>query len=163
MKKHQKQAAIENLESKFSSSQAAFLVNYQGMSVAQLKTLRFQLDSKGGSLKVAKNRLVKIALKDVSNCQGLTELLKGQLAYVFSQGEITSVAKVLTDFAKANEKLKIVAGCAESKIYDAKSVAILGSLPSREVLLAQLCGVLNAPVVQFALVIKAVAEKKEAQ
>lgn len=163
MKKHQKQAAIENLEAKFSTSQAAFLVNYQGLSVKQLKTLRFQLDSKGGSLKVAKNRLVKIALKDVSNCNGLTDLLKGQLAYVFAQGEITSVAKVLTNFAKENEQLKIVAGCAESKIYDAKTVTVLGSLPAREVLLAQLCGVLNAPVIKFALALKAVAAQKEAQ
>ena len=160
MKKQQKQAAIENLEARFSNSQAAFLVNYQGMSVAQLKTLRFALDDKGGSLKVAKNRLAKLALKDVSNCHGLDSLLVGQLAYVFSKGEITSVAKVLVDFAKKNDKLKVVAGCSESKIYDAKSVAVLASLPSREVLLSQLCGVLNAPVVLFALAIKAVAEKK---
>ncbi len=160
MKKQQKQAAIDNLEARFSNSQAAFLVNYQGMSVAHLKALRFALDDKGGSIKVAKNRLAKLALKDVSNCQGLDSLLVGQLAYVFSKGEITSVAKVLVDFAKKNDKLKVVAGCSESKIYDAKSVAVLASLPSREVLLSQLCGVLNAPVVLFALAIKAVAEKK---
>lgn len=160
MKKHQKQAAIENLETRFSTSQAAFLVNYQGLSVSQLKKLRFALDDKGGLLKVAKNRLARLALKDVSRCQGLQELLKGQLAYVFAQDEITSVAKVLTDFAKQNDQLKIVAACSDSKIYDAKSVAVLGSLPSREVLLAQLCGVLNAPVILFALAIKAVAEKK---
>lgn len=160
MKKQQKQAAIENLEARFSNSQAAFLVNYQGMSVAHLKSLRFQLDDKGGSLKVAKNRLAKIALKNISKCHGLDSLLTGQLAYVFGQGDITSVAKVLADFAKKNDKLKIVAGCSESIIYDAKSVAILGSLPSREVLLSQLCGVLNAPVVLFAMAIKAVEEKK---
>ncbi|MDP3788278.1 MAG: 50S ribosomal protein L10 [Candidatus Chromulinivorax sp.] len=160
MKKQHKQAAIENLEARFSTSQAAFLVNFQGLSVAQLKTLRFELDNKGGSLKVAKNRLAKLALKNVSNCQGLDSLLVGQLAYVFSKGEITSVAKVLVDFAKKNDKLKVIAGCSESKIYDAKSVAVLASLPSREVLLSRLCGVLNAPVVLFALAIKAVAEKK---
>ena len=160
MKRHQKQAAIENLEARFSRSQAAFLVNYQGMSVTQLKTLRFALSDKGGSLKVAKNRLARLALKGVSSCHGLQELLTGQLAYVFAENEITSVAKVLTDFAKQNDTLKIVAACSDSKIYDAKSVAVLGSLPSREVLLAQLCGVLNAPVIVFALAIKAVAEKK---
>jgi large subunit ribosomal protein L10 len=160
MKKQHKQAAIENLEARFSGSQGSFLVNYQGMSVAHLKALRFALADKGGSLKVAKNRLARLALKDVSSCKGLEELLVGQLAYVFSQGEVTSVAKVLVDFAKKNDKLKVVAGCSESKIYDAKSVATLASLPSREVLLSQLCGVLNAPVVLFALSIKAVAEKK---
>ena len=161
MKKQQKQATIENLEARFSSSQASFLVNYQGLSVAHLKTLRFALSDKGGSLKVAKNRLARLALKDVSNCQGLESLLVGQLAYVFSQSEITSVAKVLVDFAKKNDKLKVVAGCSQSKIYDAKSVAVLASLPSREILLSQLCGTLNAPVILFALAIKAVAEKKE--
>ena len=160
MKKHQKQAAIENLESKFSSSKAAFLVNYQGMSVSQMKNLRFALDDKGGSLKVAKNRLARLAVKGLSDCQGLDSLLVGQLAYVFAQGDMTSVAKVLNDFAKKNDKLKIVAGCSESKVYDAKSVRIIASLPSREILLSQLCGVLNAPVVVFAMAIKAVAEKK---
>ena len=160
MKKHQKQATIENLEAKFSSSKAAFLVNYQGMTVSQMKTLRFALDDKGGSIQVAKNRLARRALKDLSGCQGLDSLLVGQLAYVFAQGDMTSVAKVLSDFAKGNEKLKIVAGCAESKVYDAKSVRAIAALPSREILLSQLCGVLSAPVVQFALAIKAVAEKK---
>jgi len=160
MKKQQKQAAIDNLESRFTASNGAFLVNYQGMTDTQLKELRSELDSKGGSLKVAKNRLAKLALKSVSKCHGLESLLVGQLAYVFAQDDITSVAKVLSTFAKTSGKLKVVAGCSESKIYDAKSVAILGSLPSREVLLAQLCGVLNAPVILFALAIKAVAEKK---
>jgi len=160
MKKQQKQAAIESLEAQFSKSHGSFLVNFQGLSVAQLKSLRFELSDKGGSLKVAKNRLARLALKDVSSCQGLDSLLVGQLAYVFAQDEVTSVAKVLVDFAKKNDKLKVVAGCSESKIYDAKSVAVLASLPSREVLLAQLCGVLNAPVILFALSIKAVAEKQ---
>ena len=160
MKKHQKQATIENLETKFSSSKAAFLVNYQGMTVSQMKNLRFALDDKGGSLKVAKNRLARLALKDLSGCQGLDSLLVGQLAYVFAEGDMTSVAKVLSDFAKGNDKLKIVAGCSEAKVYDAKSVRAIAALPSREILLSQLCGVLSAPVIQFALAIKAVAEKK---
>lgn len=160
MKKHQKQATIENLETRFSSSQAAFLVNYQGLSVAQMKKLRFALDDKGGSLKVAKNRLARLALKDLSGCQGLDSLLVGQLAYVFAEGDMTSVAKVLNDFAKSNEKLKIVAGCSEAKVYDAKSVRAIAALPSREVLLSQLCGVLSMPVILFALALKAVAEKK---
>ena len=160
MKKHQKQATIENLETKFSSSKAAFLVNFQGMTVAQMKKLRFALDDKGGSLKVAKNRLARLAVKDLSVCNDLDSLLVGQLAYVFAEGDMTSVAKVLSDFAKGNDKLKIVAGCADSKVYDAKSVRVIAALPSREILLSQLCGVLNAPVVLFALAIKAVAEKK---
>lgn len=160
MKKHQKQATIENLETRFSSSQAAFLVNYQGLSVSQMKQLRFALDDKGGSLKVAKNRLARLALKDLSGCQGLDSLLVGQLAYVFAKGDMTSVAKVLNDFAKNNEKLKIVAGCSEAKVYDAKSVRAIAALPSREVLLSQLCGVLSMPVILFALALKAVAEKK---
>lgn len=160
MKKHQKQATIENLESKFSSSKAAFLVNYQGLTVSQMKNLRFALDDKGGSLKVAKNRLARLAVKSLSDCQGLDTLLVGQLAYVFADSDMTSVAKVLHDFAKNNDKLKIVAGCSEAKVYDAKSVRSIALLPSREILLSQLCGVLSAPVIVFAMAIKAVAEKK---
>jgi len=160
MNKHQKQATVVSLEAKFSSSQAAFLVNYQGLSVAQMKKLRFALDDKGGSLKVAKNRLARLALKDLSGCHGLDSLLVGQLAYVFAQGDMTSVAKVLNDFAKNNAKLQIIAGCSESKIYDANSVKAIALLPSREILLSQLCGVLSMPVILFALALKAVAEKK---
>jgi len=159
MKKQQKQSAIDSLETSFSSSNAAFLVNYQGMTVAQMKELRFELDDKGGSVKVAKNRLVRIALKEMSKCHGLDSLLIGQLAYVFAQDDMTSVAKVLSNFAKKNEQLTVIACCSESKIYDAKMVAVLGSLPSREALLSQLCGALNAPVTMFALSLKAIAEK----
>ena len=171
MNRQQKDALVKSLETSFSGSQAAFLVNYQGMSVGQMQTLRFALDDQGGSIKVAKNRLVKIALKDVGQCESLSSLLQGQLAFVFASNDVTSVAKVLHDFAKENETLTVVAGCSESKFFDAQAVKVIASLPSREVLLAQLCGVLNGPktsfvvvlrqlLVRFLLVLKAIEEKK---
>lgn len=171
MNRQQKQDLVKSLETSFSSNEGAFLVNYQGVSVEQMKILRFALSDKGGSIKVAKNRLVKLALKDIDGCNGLTSKLQGQLAFVFAENDVSGVAKILTDFAKENEILEVVAGCCESQLFDAAAVKILANLPSREVLLAQLCGTLKGPqtafvlvlrqlLVKFLLVLKAVAEKK---
>lgn len=159
MNRQQKEALVKNLETRFASSSAAFLVNYQGLTVTQMQTLRFALDEQGGTVKVAKNRIAKLALKDLDGCKGLTDDMKGQLAFVFASNEMTSVAKVLADFAKENKALEIVAGCAESHLFDAQAVQRLAALPSREVLLAQLCGVLNGPITSFVMVLRQVIVK----
>lgn len=171
MNRQQKESLVKFLESNFSSSEGAFLVNYQGVTVSQMQKLRFALSDKGGSMKVAKNRLAKIALADVEGCKDLKSMLQGQLAFVFAEKDVSAIAKVVVDFAKANEELQVIAGCCESQLFDANAVKSLASLPSREVLLAQLCGTLKGPqtafvmvlrqlLVKFLLVLKAVAEQK---
>ena len=145
---------------KFDQNEASFVVRCQGMTVAQLHELRLNLAKKDGQLKVAKNRLVKLAIVKSSECSNLGAQMKGQTAVVFAKSDFTGVAKVLHDFAKKNEELQIVAGCCEAQLFDKAGVAQLARIPSREVLLAQLLGVLNAPIVQFACVVNQVMQQR---
>jgi large subunit ribosomal protein L10 len=160
MNREQKELLVNILKQDFDESNASFLVALQGIPVSKIQELRKGLRSSGGKLKIAKNRLVKIAVKNVPCAQDLTPYLKQQLGVVFSKNDATSVAKVLYSFAKENEKLKIVVGCFESKVLDKKSLERIATLPSREILLAQLCGVLKAPIGKLAQVVDALKEKK---
>ncbi|NBX78147.1 50S ribosomal protein L10 [bacterium] len=163
MNRQQKETFVQKLNQQFSGAQAAFVVNYQGLTVAQIQTLRFALYDKGAKFQVAKNRLSKIALPSMAGADALVPHLKGQLALVFAKDDVTGVAKIINDFARENEQLKIVAGCFEAELFSAAQVKNLASIPSREVLLAQLCGVLNAPITQFAVVIDQIAKKKASE
>ena len=160
MNRQQKEKLVQELNVKFDQNEASFVVRCQGMTVAQLHELRLNLAKKDGELKVAKNRLMKLAITKSSECSNLDAQMKGQTAVVFAKADFTGVAKVLYDFAKKNEELQIVAGCCEAQLFDKAGVAKLAKIPSREVLLAQLLGVLNAPIVQFACVINQVMQKR---
>lgn len=172
MNRQQKESVILGVSEKLAASEASFVVNYQGMSVAQVQQLRFALESKDGEMQVVKNRLVKLALKKEAGYESLEGVLQGQTAMVFAKSDLTGIAKTLYDFSRENEELEIVAGCYASRLLDKKSVETLAKLPSREVLLAQLLGTLQAPIAGFAnvlrqllvktvLTVKAIAEKKE--
>lgn len=163
MNRLEKNELVQELQSQFLGNDAAFLVNYQGLTVDQLETLRFALAAKNSSLKVAKNRLVRIALQQANACDGLQDSLKGQLAVVFAKDDLTGVAKVIFDFAKKNDALKIVAACGDKQLFDAKAVERLAKIPSREVLLAQLCGVLNAPITSLAIVLDQIQKQKSSE
>lgn len=160
MNRQQKETLVQELHEKFGQNQASFVVRCQGMTVAQLHELRLNLAKKEGELKVAKNRLAKIAIAQASSCVDLTSAMKGQTAVVFAKSDFTGVAKILADFAKKNEELQIVAGCCENKLFDTAGVKKLATIPSREVLLAQLCGVLQAPIAQFTWIINQVKERR---
>ena len=172
MNRQQKENMVQELGDKFASNEASFVVNCEGLTVPQMQELRFALKDKDGEVIVAKNRLVRLAVQGKADCHDLSDSLKGQNAVVFAKSDLTGIAKVLYDFAKENEKLEIVAGCYASKVLDRKSVEALAKIPSRDVLLAQLLGVMQAPVASFAnvlrqllvksvLVVKAIADKKE--
>ncbi|NBV40976.1 50S ribosomal protein L10 [bacterium] len=109
MNRQQKETFVQKLNQQFSGAQAAFVVNYQGLTVAQIQTLRFALYDKGAKFQVAKNRLSKIALPSMAGADALVPHLKGQLALVFAKDDVTGVAKIINDFARENEQLKIVA------------------------------------------------------
>lgn len=159
MNRQQKELLVEELKQSFASSPASFLVNYRGLSVNKVQSLRKSLRANGGKFKVAKARLMKLAVKDIPGCEDLTPYLHDQLGVVFSSQEPTAVAKALYDFAKENENLAIVAGCFESKIVSKNSIEFIASLPSREVLLSQVAGVLQAPVAQVAVMMNALLQK----
>ncbi|OGB86224.1 50S ribosomal protein L10 [candidate division TM6 bacterium RIFCSPHIGHO2_12_FULL_38_8] len=160
MNRLQKEILVQELNTKFDKNAASFVVRCQGMTVAQMHELRLNLAKKDGELKVAKNRLMKLAIVQTSDCANLNAQMRGQTAVVFAKADFTGVAKILNDFAKKNEEFQIVAGCCEAQLFDKAGVARLAMIPSREVLLAQLCGVLNAPIAQFTWVVNQVMQQR---
>ena len=163
MNRGQKELLVTTLKQDFVGSNASFLIAIKGISVAKIQELRKGLKANGGKLKVAKDRLVKIAIKDISCTQDLTPYLKNQLGVVFSNNDPVAIAKVLYNFSKENEKLKIIAACFESKIIENNSVERIAKLPSREILIAQICGMLKAPVVKLARTVDALKQKLETE
>ena len=148
MNRQDKTHAIETLKQEFLSNNAAFLVGMQGMTVAQVEYLRKEVRKKGGRVQVAKNSLMGLATKELAGVQALDPYFKNQIAVIFINNDVSGVAKLICDYSQENERLKIVAGCFESRVIDQDMVKFLGSLPPKEILLAQLCGVLKAPMAQ---------------
>jgi large subunit ribosomal protein L10 len=145
MNRQEKEQAIQSLRDDFKNSQASFVVEYQGMTVAQVLALRRKLRAQGGTLKVAKTSLMRRVATENTNIEGLSSYLKNQVALVFAQQESPAVAKVLCDFAKEHKQLSVVAGYVDSVVMSSGAISILASLPSKEILFAQLCGTLKAP------------------
>jgi large subunit ribosomal protein L10 len=172
MNRQEKETVVSELKENFAGSTGLFVVGYRGMSVAQLQRLRKMIRQSQGHLKVAKVRLVKRAIEGLPGSEALAPLLREQVALVFAEKESPAVAKVIYDFAKENEALKIVAGYIDASVLPASAVGRIAALPSREVLLAQLCGTLKAPVSRLAslftgmqsklvVVVKQVEQKKQ--
>lgn len=149
MNRSGKEVIVTSIKSDFSQSEAAFLVGVQGLTVEQFSKLRKELRDKDAHLQVAKVRLMKLALKDWSEIEQFRPYLCEQIGLVFAKREMTSVAKVLCDFSKNVEKLRIIAGSMNTSIFDAHAVQALASLPSREILLAQVARGLQAPTANF--------------
>lgn len=128
------------------------VTQYQGLDVAQISSLRKKLREAGGSYTVVKNNVFSLALKEsgVAKDFPYDSTLKGPNAIAFASEDVSSVAKVLRDFSKDNDKLKITAAVMESTYYDAKGVATIADLPSREQILAQLAAMLNSPATKIA-------------
>lgn len=153
MNRQEKEQVVQALRQDFQESSASFLVNYRGLSVAQFQQLRKGVRAQNGNVRVAKARLMKLASDDIVGAQELSPFFHDQVAVVFVKGEAPAIAKVLKDFAKENEALDLVAGYLDSTLLDAQAINAIASLPSREQLLAQLCGTLQAPIAQFARVL----------
>lgn len=162
MNRAEKQNVIESLQNDFSKSNAAFLVGVKGLSVTQIQALRKDLRPQGGKLKITKARLMKIAANNVKE-DILDPFFKDQIGVVFAGSEPSAIAKILYNFAKQNEALKIVAGSVEKQLFDKQLITRIAQLPSKEVLLAQLCGTLKAPIAKLAIVIDALAKKGSEQ
>ena len=159
MNRQEKAELVELLKQDFNESSALFWVNYQGLSVNQLQVLRTDLRKQNGKLKIAKVRIVKRALNEMSDTQDFVAQLRNQLGVVVSVGEANAVAKILYDFSRKNEALQIVMGRFENKFLDKDGIKFLATLPSREVLLARICGTLLAPITNLAVVLKKASEK----
>ncbi|EPD49510.1 50S ribosomal protein L10 [Paenisporosarcina sp. FSL H8-0542] len=157
-----KKVRVEEITEKFQTAATAVVVDYRGLSVSQVTELRKQLREAGVEFKVYKNTMTRRAV-EVAGLEGLNESLTGPNAIAFSTEDVVAPAKILNDFAKKNENLEIKAGVIEGAIATAEDIKALAELPSREGLLSMLLSVLQAPMRNFALATKAVAEQKEEQ
>lgn len=141
-----KEALREVAEGRFEKANAAVLAEYRGLTVASLTELRKALKKVNGEFRIVKNRVAKKAVEGkAQDAKGLAENLKGPVGIAFLYGDAAAGAKALTDFEKDNELFKITAGVMDSKKLSAKDVKAIASLPSKEVLLGQIVGLLVSP------------------
>lgn len=155
-----KKQIVSEITEKLQASKATILVDYRGLDVAAVTELRKQLREAGVDFKVYKNTLVRRATAEVDMTE-LDEQLVGPTAIAFSNEDVVAPAKVLSEFAKENEALEIKTGVIEGRVVSLDEIKELAALPSREGLLSMLLSVLQAPMRDFALATKAVADQKE--
>lgn len=152
MNREQKAAVVASLKDNFAQSKASFIVKYPGLTVEQIQKLRGDLRAQNAALKVTKARLMKLAAEGNPDAEVMLPFYKEQIGLVFAYDEAPAVAKVLSDFAKDNEALSVIAGSLDQSLLNEADVAKIASLPPKEVLLAQVCGTLNAPIAGLARV-----------
>lgn len=157
-----KKQIVAEITEKLKASKATILVDYRGLDVAAVTELRKQLREAGVEFKVYKNTLVRRATAE-TELTALDEHLVGPTAIAFSNEDVVAPAKVLSNFAKENEALEIKTGVIEGNVVSLDEIKELADLPSREGLLSMLLSVLQAPMRNFALAVKAVAEQKEGE
>ena len=156
----EKAAVVTDVAAQVARSQTLALAEYRGLTVEHLNNLRRQARDKGVYLHVLKNTLARRAVAGTP-FECAAESMVGPLIYGFSEDAVAA-AKVISDFAKGNDKLVIKAGAYAGKKLDPEGVKALASIPSKEVLLAQLAGLLKSPIARTARVLAALAEKRSA-
>ena len=158
LNRNEKAAVVDGVAAQAARSQTLALAEYRGLTVAQLDTLRRQARDQGVYLHVLKNTLARRAVAGTP-FEAAAGAMSGPLIYGFSEDAVAA-AKVIADFAKGNDKLVVKGGAYAGKALDANGVKALASIPSREVLIAQVAGLLKSPIQRMAGVLAAVAEKK---
>jgi large subunit ribosomal protein L10 len=158
LNRNEKAAVIEEVTAQVVKSQTLALAEYRGLTVENLNKLRVDARAKGVYLHVLKNTLARRAVAG-SQFEVASESMVGPLIYGFSEDAVAA-AKVIADFAKTNDKLVIKGGAYAGKALNADGVKALASVPSKEVLLSQIAGLLKSPVQRMAAVLAALAEKQ---
>lgn len=158
LNRSEKEAVIQNVTDLAAKAQTLVMAEYRGVTVADMTKLRSDARSSGVALSVLKNTLARRAVAG-SSFEVAADQMTGPLIYGFSEDAVAA-AKVVADFAKTNDKLVIRGGVYGGKALDAEGVKQLASIPSKEVLLAQLCGLLMSPMARTAVVLGALAAKK---
>ncbi|MGO1580666.1 MAG: 50S ribosomal protein L10 [Peptoniphilaceae bacterium] len=167
----EKAQLVDEIKEKIEAAQSIVLVNYRGLSVAEVTELRSNYREANVEYKVYKNTMMRRAFEQLGY-DGISEFLKGPSAAAFSMEDPASAAKVTAEFAKDHEKLEIKSGLVDGKILSVEEIDSLAKLPSKEVLIAQVLGGLNSPIQGLAnvlngnirglaVVLNAIAEKKE--
>lgn len=154
----EKQAVVAEVSAQVAQAQTIVLAEYRGINVGDITKLRASARNAGVYFHVLKNTLARRAVQGTS-FEPLAEQMVGPLVYSMS-ADAVAAAKVVYEFAKTNDKLVVKAGSYNGKMLDVAGVNALATVPSKEVLLAQLCGLLQSPVSGLARAVAAVAEKK---
>jgi large subunit ribosomal protein L10 len=158
LNRSEKEAVVTDVAGLAAKAQTLVMAEYRGITVADMTRLRSTARSSGVSLSVLKNTLARRAVAD-SRFAVVSDQMTGPLIYGFSEDAVAA-AKVVAEFAKTNDKLVIRGGAYGGKALDADGVKQLASIPTKEVLLAQLLGLMQSPVSRTARVLAALAEKK---
>jgi large subunit ribosomal protein L10 len=167
----QKEVVVDELGNIFADSGVIVVAKYAGLSVAEMTDFRGRMREAGGQVRVAKNRLAKIALEG-KPCEGMGQYLKGQMVLAYSEDPVAA-AKVVEAYAKDNEKLEVVGGAMGETVLDPAGVKAVAAMPSREELIATVVGMIGAPASNLASAITSpaaniagclatIAEKEEA-
>lgn len=150
----EKAASVTAVAERLASSEAVFVTEYRGLKVHELEQLRAELRGAGAEYKIFKNTLARIAAQS-HGFDALEPLLVGPTGLVFARADVAATAKRLRDFSRTNPAFVIRGGMMGGAVFDERTVTQLASLPSREVLLAQLAGALVAPMSNLAGVLSA--------
>lgn len=154
MARPEKVAVVNEVYEKLTKAQSVVLVDFRGLTVQEATELRKKLREAGVELKVTKNTLTRLAAEK-ANLKDLHAYLEGPTALAFGYEDPVSPAKILSDFAKDHKKLELKGGVLEGRVIDQAMVTALAELPTREVLLGQLVGLMQAPIRNLAYVLSA--------
>ena len=160
MNREEKTELLNALHEVFSNAESVVITEYLGLTVAEADELRNKVRDAGASLRVTKNRIARLAVKD-TKFEGLADLFKGPVAMAYASDPI-SACKACVEFAKNNEKLVIVGGALSDKALTLDEIKELAAIPSMDELRAKLVGLLQAPAAKLARVTKAYSEKEAA-
>jgi len=144
----QKEKVVEELGQIFESSGVVVVAHYAGLTVAEMQELRGQMSEAGGSVRVAKNKLAKIALEGTPNAS-IADLLNGMTVLAYSEDPVAA-AKVVDAYAKDNDKLVILGGAMAGTALDVDGVKAVAKMPSRDELIASIVGCIGAPASNIA-------------
>ncbi|HBG99200.1 MAG: 50S ribosomal protein L10 [Rhodobacteraceae bacterium] len=148
MDRAQKERVVEELGQIFESSGVVVVAHYAGLTVAEMQDLRGRMRAAGGSVRVAKNKLARIALEG-KPCASIADLMTGMTALAFSEDPVAA-AKVVEDYAKANAKFVVLGGAMGETPLDPAGVKAVAAMPSREELIASIVGAIGAPAANIA-------------
>lgn len=149
--KENKQAIIAELKETLSDSQLAVVIDYQGLSVAEITDLRQRLIPKGAVCKVTKNTFMRIAVEGNQAWEPMTEFLQGSSAFLLVKDDIGGAIKAYQDFQKASKKTELRGGVMEGRALNQNQVKAIGDLPSKEQLMAQIAGAINGVATKLAV------------
>ena len=171
MDRAQKEAVVAELDQIFTVSGVVVVTHYTGLTVAEMSDLRLRMRNVGGAVRVAKNRLVKIALQG-KECESMKEFFSGQTALIYSEDQVAA-AKVAVSFSEENQKLVILGGSMGATALDAQGVLQVSKMPSREEVIGSIASMigapasnvvaaLSAPAAEIASILSTIEEKKAA-